>query len=312
MIKFISQVLHGRWNSYKYRFVPWMAVNLGKNERTLRQVKARSQDKVVPDSKVFESLLSLFKALFASDLERQRQVLHLLPFSLQTSYQALGRSAQVLQNCHPEKHDPVKVMLDTLGFSVKRRPSSVPSAGIGVFVAMGTVSKGAVVAMYPGTVYEMYEPIFLQSLCNPFVFRCIDGILIDGKDKGISKIVYRSCSSRDRLGAFTFSDTTWLTAKPDNPLAVDKAANVCYQEFDISTEFPLELCQYLPNVNYRNDTKRPLRCVVLVALRDIRSGEELFSNYYTNWVTAPKKQKISTQRTQIQVYRRRQMKPFNI
>lgn len=25
----------------------------------------------------------------------------------------------------------------------------------------------------------------------------------------------------------------------------------------------------------------PLRCVVLVALRDIKQGEELFSNYYT-------------------------------
>lgn len=45
--------------------------------------------------------------------------------------------------------------------------------------------------------------------------------------------------------------------------------------------FPLELRQYLPNVNYRADSKRPLRCVVLVALRDIDDGEELFSNYYT-------------------------------
>lgn len=72
--------------------------------------------------------------------------------------------------------------------------------------------------------------------------------------------------------------------------------------------FPLELRQYLPNVNYRADTQRqgdrfhvllflgrsviflkfhlafyfrPLRCVVLVSLRDINHGEELFSNYYT-------------------------------
>lgn len=42
-----------------------------------------------------------------------------------------------------------------------------------------------------GTVYQKYEPVFFQSIGNPFIFRCLDGILIDGNDKGISKVVYR-------------------------------------------------------------------------------------------------------------------------
>ncbi|XP_069043299.1 SET domain-containing protein 9 isoform X3 [Lepisosteus oculatus] len=141
-----------------------------------------------------------------------------------------------------------------------------------------------------GTVYYAHEPIFFQSIRNPFIFRCIDGVLVDGNDRGISKVVFRSCSGRDRLGPFQMSDTSWLTTIPQNPLAVgqyvnncsnEKAANVCYQEFDVPAEFPLELCQFLPNVNYRHEVQRPLRCVVLVALREIHQGEELFSNYYT-------------------------------
>ena len=42
-----------------------------------------------------------------------------------------------------------------------------------------------------GTVYQKYEPVFFQSIGNPFIFRCLDGVLIDGNDKGISKVVYR-------------------------------------------------------------------------------------------------------------------------
>ncbi|KAM8959565.1 SET domain-containing protein 9 isoform 4-T4 [Lycaon pictus] len=141
-----------------------------------------------------------------------------------------------------------------------------------------------------GTVYQKYEPIFFQSIGNPFIFRCLDGVLIDGNDKGISKVVYRSCNGRDRLGPFKMSDSTWLTSEICNPLAVgqyvnncsnDRAANVCYQEFDVPAVFPIELKQYLPNIAYSCDKQSPLRCVILVALRDIKQGEELFSNYYT-------------------------------
>ncbi|KAJ0011758.1 hypothetical protein NQD34_012733 [Periophthalmus magnuspinnatus] len=264
-----------KWKSYRHRFVPWIALNLSKNEKTLRKVKGRSQDKLVPDEDVSKSLLRLFWVLHRGN---NAQAASALVFSDHEEFKTETMCA----------HD---AMLQSLGFCIKRKQSTLPFAGTGVFVTRGVVPKGATVAMYPGTVYQAYEPILLQSIRNPFVFRCIDGVLVDGNDKGISKMVFRSCSGRDRLGPFLISDTSWLTANPSNPLAVgqyvnncsnDKSANVCYQEYDVPNSFPLELRQYLPNVNYSQDThQRPLRCVVLVSLREIAAGEELLSNYYT-------------------------------
>ncbi|KAM8811915.1 SET domain-containing protein 9 isoform 3-T3 [Rhynchonycteris naso] len=220
------------WHRYKYRFVPWVALNLSHNPRTLRYVPEAFKDKVISDEDVLGTLLKVFQALFLNDFDKQVAILTVLPELVQSKYQDL----------------------------------------------------------LSGTVYQKYEPIFFQSIGNPFIFRCLDGILIDGNDKGISRLVYRSCNGRDRLGPFKMSDSTWLTSETQNPLAVgqyvnncsnDRPANVCYQEFDLPTVFPVELKQYLPNIAYSWDGQSPLRCVVLVALRDIRQGEELFSNYYT-------------------------------
>ncbi|KAM8792445.1 SET domain-containing protein 9 isoform 2-T2 [Eudromia elegans] len=287
--------LRRRWDSYKYRLVPWLALNLRRERRTLRYVPKNSQDKIIPDEDVFATLLKVFGALFVNDLSNQAQVLALCP-EIRHKYEdapapelARPRVRARSRRCRPAC-SPQEVLFGTLGFSVARDRSSLPSAGTGVFVSRGFVPKGTVVSMYPGTVYRKYEPIFFQSLGNPFIFRCIDGVLIDGNDKGLSRAVYRSCSLRDRLGPFGTSDASWLTAAPQNPLAVgqyvnncsrEKAANVCYQEFDVPGSFPVELKQYLPNIVYSHDVPSPLRCVVLVTLRDIKEGEELFSNYFT-------------------------------
>lgn len=264
-----------KWKSYRHRFVPWVVVNLSKNEKTLRKVSGRCQDKLVPDEEVSSCLLRLFRLLHHGN-------------DAQTPSVLVSRTREVCRTSAVCAHE---AMLCSLGFCIERKPSTLPFAGTGVFVSKGVVPKGTTVAMYPGTVYQAYEPILLQSISNPFVFRCIDGVLVDGNDKGISKMVYKSCSGRDRLGAFLTSDTSWLTTNPLNPLAVgqyvnncsnDKPANVCYQEYDVPSTFPLELRRYLPNVNYCQDShQRPIRCVVLVSLREIAAGEELFSNYYT-------------------------------
>ncbi|XP_030015390.1 SET domain-containing protein 9 [Sphaeramia orbicularis] len=268
MFKSTVERFHNKWKSYRHRFVPWVVLNLSRNEKTLRKVTERCKDKLVPDEEVSRSLLGLFRALLTTH-------------GAQTHAGPAGPDDTVRGH---------EAMLQTLGFCIDRKPSSLAFAGTGVFVTSGFVPKGVTVAMYPGTVYQAYEPILLQSIRNPFVFRCIDGILIDGNDKGLSKMVFRSCSGRDRMGPFLTSDTSWLTSGPLNPLAVgqyvnncsnERPANVCYQEYDVPQKFPLELRQYLPNVNYSQDSHRPLRCVVLVSLRDITAGEELFSNYYT-------------------------------
>ncbi|XP_026504884.1 SET domain-containing protein 9 isoform X2 [Terrapene carolina triunguis] len=289
------RALRRRWASYRYRFVPWIALHLRHKRRTIRYVPEKSKDKIISDEDVLETLLKIFKALFINNFSRQMDFLALLP-EIKSEYLKLltiqyKRSKTTGYNHQSQNiFNPEEVLFNTLGFSITRDRSSLISAGTGVFVTKGFVPKGAVVSMYPGTVYQKYEPIFFQSIGNPFIFRCIDGVLIDGNDKGISKAVYRSCSKRDQLGPFQMSDITWLTPAVQNPLAVgqyvnncshNKAANVCYQEFDVPEYFPIELKQYLPNITYSHDMLIPLRCVVLVALREIKQGEELFSNYYT-------------------------------
>ncbi|KAM6392166.1 SET domain-containing protein 9 isoform 2-T2 [Rhynochetos jubatus] len=274
--------LRRRWDGYKYRFVPWVALNLRRKRRTLRYVPESSQDKIISDEDVFETLLKIFKALFINDFSRQAQILALLP-EIKSKYLELltvEQKRSKVNSCnHQSQHvfSPEEVLFNTLGFSITRDRSSLLSAGTGVFVTKGTV-------------YRKHEPIFFQSLGNPFIFRCIDGVLIDGNDKGLSRSVYRSCSRRDQLGPFHMSDESWLTAALQNPLAVgqyvnncshEKAANVCYQEFDVPGYFPVELKQYLPNIVYSHEIESHPRCVVLVTLRDIKQGEELFSNYYT-------------------------------
>nr|XP_019958755.1 PREDICTED: SET domain-containing protein 9 [Paralichthys olivaceus] len=278
------QRLRDIWRSYRHRFVPWVVLNLSKNEKTLRQVTERCRDKLVPDEEVSRSLVKLFTALIRSHGPTDHRDLRAAHFTREVTCGEGDEQHAGSPLCGQD------AMLQSLGFCIDRQPSTLPSAGTGVFVTKGFVPGGATVAMYPGTVYQAYEPILLQSIWNPFVFRCIDGVLVDGNDKGISRMVFRSCSGRDRLGPFLMSDTSWLTATPHNPLAVgqyvnncsnERPANVCYQEYDVPEKFPFELYQYLPNVNYSQDTRRPLRCVVLVSLRDIAPGEELFSNYFT-------------------------------
>ncbi|XP_053501335.1 SET domain-containing protein 9 isoform X1 [Ictalurus furcatus] len=285
MRKNLLKVLEESWKSYRHRFVPWIALNLRKNERTLRQVKHRSEDKRLDDGQVLASLVSLFTELLRNDASNQTEQLRLLPASSRRDYYITHNAA-----VHRPEVAPHDIMLHTVGFCVEKMPSSLQDAGIGVFITRGQVPKGVPVAMYPGTIYQADEPILFQSIRNPFVFRCIDSVLIDGNDKGLSKLVFQSCSGRDRLGPFRLSDSSWLTPCPENPLAVgqyvnncsnEKAANVCYQELDVPEDFPIELRQYLPNVNYRVNIQRGLRCVVLVSLREINRGEELFSNYYT-------------------------------
>ena len=62
------------------------------------------------------------------------------------------------------------------------------------------VRCGALVCLYPGTVYQPHQPVLLQSIGNQYIFRCGDGVLIDGSSRGISRTIFRSCAGRDQVG----------------------------------------------------------------------------------------------------------------
>lgn len=129
--------------------------------RTLRFVPDESKDKIISDEEVLQTLLKTFRALFANDLKRQTCLLNFLPevkskyLELQTAqseiYQTVGDDQQNRITFNPED-----VMFTALGFSITRRPSSLTSAGTGIFVTRGFVPKGTVLSMYPGTEIAYY------------------------------------------------------------------------------------------------------------------------------------------------------------
>ncbi|KAK3887206.1 hypothetical protein Pcinc_008685 [Petrolisthes cinctipes] len=206
--------------------------------------------------------------------------------------------SSLLPSLHQQALD---VMERVCGFRVYRTPS--PLGGLGVVAAVSgdgsvaAVKRGQLVGLYPGTLYLPHQPIFFQSINNSFIFRCADGILIDGNDKRISKFLYKSCCGRDRIGMMPSADDTWLTDHPINPLNVGQyvnnqssgcPSNVVYQEVTLQPwEASLEERRLLPNLWYSNPPPGislldlPIRLVALVATRDIHSGEELLSDYFT-------------------------------
>lgn len=249
-----------KWKEYRYRFVPWIAFNL--QNKDVRHIPQGASDKLIPDENVLLILVKLF-----DEFHRHRNV---------ENNVALHKLA---------------------GFCIEKRSSNIENGGQGVFVSKGKIQEGSVTALYPGTVYSPSDPLFFQSLGNPFIFRCVDGQHIDGRDAGLSKLIYKSCANRDKIGFYIGCDISWLSECRLNPLAVGQyvnnqssqyPANVAYQEVNISDSFPVHLMQYIPNVHFKGYDEertsvscRSLKMVVLVALRDIQYGEELFSNYFT-------------------------------
>ncbi|KDR10407.1 SET domain-containing protein 9-like isoform X2 [Zootermopsis nevadensis] len=253
-----------KWKGYRHRFVPWIALNL--KNRSKRIVEAGQEDKIVCD----DVLLSV--------------LLHLLPNLLSTANTSLSPATVAARN--------MKVAESVLGFCVRRATSKVPGAGVGVTVARGSVERGSLVALYPGTLYHPHEPILLPSIGNAFVLRCVDGIHVDGSDRRISKMIYKSCVRRDSVWPHQAGDLTWLTEHSAMPLSIGQyvnnhspgfPANVAYQELNVplSRVLPEHRC-FLPNVWYSSSCQHDhLRLVALVSTAHIEEGDELFSTYYT-------------------------------
>ncbi|KAF4528843.1 hypothetical protein B566_EDAN014562 [Ephemera danica] len=260
-MSYLSKILE-KWRSYRFRFVPWIVLNLNKRvkESSTRVVASQDIDSLIPPEKIEHAVKNFVQKLKKFDAD--------------------GAASLSERN--------KKIMLEHLGFVVDRKPSQILGGGIGVFVTLGTAKKGDIVALYPGTIYQPYEPIFFPSLNNPFVFRCLDGTHIDGKDCGLSRIIYKSVAGRDRMGSTEVADLTWLGQFPINPWSIGQyvnnstrelPCNVAYQECELQGDFPSSLLSLLPCALYNPGTRR--RLVALVATSDIATNTEVLSSYYT-------------------------------
>ncbi|XP_059479120.1 SET domain-containing protein 9-like [Neocloeon triangulifer] len=260
-----TRFLRDKWINYRFRFVPWVAMNMQhKLKESARIVPSPLADPLIPPSDILS------------------QIWNLVPYLIRPK-----KAADSLKTFSEKSRS---IMLNKHGFKIDRAPSLIPGGGTGVFVTKGKVRKGRLVALYPGTIYRSFEPILLPSINNPFIFRCLDGTHLDGKNTGLSRIIFKSCVGRDKMGPLETADLSWLTNYPINPLNVgqyvnnhtkDYPSNVAYQECELPDGLDPKLRSMLPYINYAGGKGAPSRLVALVATRDIKEGKELLSSYLT-------------------------------
>lgn len=147
----MKKLLSAKWSSYKYRFLPWVALSLGS-----QHLKPHQQTfHIFPDQEYLDQLRDLLVRL-----SRPRY---------QLLFRDSAERAEHFRHLHLTNRD---VILDTWGFILEVRDSSLISgAGRGVFVAQGRIPEGQLVGLYPGCVYQPSQPILLQSLGNPYILR---------------------------------------------------------------------------------------------------------------------------------------------
>jgi hypothetical protein len=196
-----------------------------------------------------------------------------------------------LLNCQSMK-SPRIILQEEMNFSLNKGLSQTHAQG--VFLDYGQIeSAGQLVAIYPGTIYRRhFDPLLLPSIRNTFLLARKDDLIIDGRDRGLSRSIYLSCHAR-----YPLYDTTWLSKdiyQHKNPLTLghyinhfplDGLPNVTYYEFDFCfNENENHFYRLVPHVRYADvdddDIERKgMPSTVLISLRPIKQGEELFSCY---------------------------------
>jgi hypothetical protein len=210
--------------------------------------------------------------------------------------------------------------------SLKKSNIEHQDSGMGVFLSCKNrrfVLPGSLLGFYPGLFYFNYIPIFKPEVNGtlPYLKRN-DGCWVDSTFKipypykfG-SSLEYWEDSEQHASADFGFSELKYNTIPLSylNPLALgdkinhpppDTAANVCFVDIYIPFHFfPLDFLRYVPNIvrleymnTIKNSLPKVLRAVGVIALEEIRDGDELYVdyinesmvpiNYRPDWLLAP-------------------------
>ena len=184
--------------------------------------------------------------------------------------QALIKSVQQCLPCSEQELEK------RLGFYPFVAQSLIPNAGLGLFIK-GSCTKGQVICVYPGTVYQPFEQMWLASLNNHYVLSCYDGVLIDAKPTMLSKLIFKSVRNRVKFG-----NIKWI--ENEVPFARGHFANNCselmgnvrYQELVLPPN--TATCNLHAEMGH-DPRLDEIRTVVLVATRDIEN-EEILASYH--------------------------------
>lgn len=131
--------LRSFWKSYRFRFTPWQAFNFNRL--------------AVPMEKQVQSL-EICDELLVQEL--QRLLRHFRSPDYVWMFRHSAERQREFQLCSDENRGAI---FREWGFELGLRASGIKNAGLGVFVVRGSVTKGQIVALYPGTVYRPSQPI---------------------------------------------------------------------------------------------------------------------------------------------------------
>ncbi|CAF1174000.1 unnamed protein product [Rotaria sordida] len=120
-------------------------------------------------------------------------------------HQQISQLFNCLLNCQSNK-SPRMILQEQMNFSLNKSLSQTHAQGI--FIDYGEITKaGQLVAIYPGTIYRRHiDPLLLPSIRNTFLLSRKDDLIIDGRDRGLSRSIYLSCHAR-----YPLYDRTWLS-----------------------------------------------------------------------------------------------------
>ena len=165
-------------------------------------------------------------------------------------------------------------------------PSSAQGGGDGVFVR-GRCEMGTVLAVYPGVAYATRDLALMAKLVlegNHYTLFLKNGVVLDGRPDGPSRIVFESAVARDLVSGISQSPliehAELCTGHKVNHPPRGTRPNVRVFPLDLGRDEDVELHPYLPVVNARppSDSTPWKRTAVLVASRAV-CDEELWLDY---------------------------------
>ena len=135
-----------QWAEYKYRFVPWIAINMRK--QLVRKRSKGAEKYIRSHDEYVASLDSLLRQFHRPDSN---------PWML---YRDSMERRDLIRSLHAKN----KAVLEReWGFCASVATSHLANAGNGVILSRGRVRRGQIVALYPGTLYMPYQPILFQG-----------------------------------------------------------------------------------------------------------------------------------------------------
>ena len=171
-----------------------------------------------------------------------------------------------------------KALRQQLGFTLRRGPSTIPTAGEGVFLE-GRARIGTMVGLYPGLVYlqeHVRKPEEVAELFpdpDLFLFQRYDKVMVDGR-----------AAEEQQQNEYALAH-----------LCNHGQPNVMALAYDFAQDplgwggFPKELRPYIPNSYARPrsllgspDQSALVQSVLLLTTSDVEDGEELLLNYRLN------------------------------